>query len=657
MRNFVSLFCITLLALVMTVLPAFSAPGVSVQTAPVKGHAPVASAVKVIGPVTPVAGDVLHVSATFSDPDGDTESGSLTQWYYSDGTMIAAATGQDYVIQPADAGKQIQAGYTSKTDPAITDPDTGTEVKSAPTVLIMGKPDGTKSTFTRTSPATDTISADGSDKAVLTLTLKDSAGNPVSGITQRLSLLMDGADTVSLMVDDRGNGVYDFAVTGTEPGTVVFTPQMDGTDLTTTPATQTLVLTGDSTTAQIIDSALTVTQDNAVADDSATNQVQARVTDDAGRPVAGVSVSFSTVAPSHITTSSGVTDINGFATASLASPQSGPVAVTAKVTATGSQQSVNVTFKAGAPATVSSTLAVNNTSITANGGGTGGTSTVTLTLRDAKNNPVAGLTDVDFTLSNPAVAAGATLTTITETSAGSGVYTTTLSGITAGTVTVGASIGGAVFSATPATVDVTLTADLNTAVVSALMLDTPAGVAADNVTTQTLTATVKDAHGNLVSGATVNWSVTGGIATLTTPTSTTNASGVATMTVKDTRAETAVVMAKASAADTGQTTSPVFTLYPVVSAVTAGTNNSLADGVTQNTLTVQVQDLAGNALGNQAVTLNFAGTDLKTGPATLKTGVTALSSADTAVAVTTDASGRVALTATDIRADTITVSV
>ncbi|MCO5784627.1 beta strand repeat-containing protein, partial [Citrobacter meridianamericanus] len=312
-----------------------------------------------------------------------------------------------------------------------------------------------------------------------------------------------------------------------------------------------------------------------------------------------------------------------------------------------------------------STLAVSNASITANGGGTGGTSTVMLTLRDAKSNPVTGLTGVAFTITGSA-AAGATLTPVTETPAASGIYTTTLSGTAAGTVTVGTTVGGSAFSATPATRTVTLTPDLSTATVTAMTNTTSASTKlANNIDLHSLQATVQDANNNLVSGAQVDFTVTaksgtGGTPVLSVASGTTDATGKTPLiTLKDTTAETVTVTAKVNttAADTGKTATADFALYPVVSAVTPVINNSPADNTTLNTLTVQVQDLAGNALANQAVTLNFTGTDLKTGPATLKTGVTALSSADTAVAVTTDASGRVALTATDITAEAITVSV
>ncbi|MGA4622177.1 beta strand repeat-containing protein [Citrobacter meridianamericanus] len=664
MRKYLSLFFIFLCALMAVCLEATGAP-VSSQTQPVKGHAPVVTGVGITGPGTPVAGDTLRLGGTFSDPDGDAESGSLLQWYHSDGTPVA--TGQEYVIQAADAGKRIQAGYTPKTDPALTDPDTGTEVKSALTLLIMGKPDGTQSTFTRTSPVTNTISADGSDKAVLTLTLKDIAGNPVSGIAGRLSLAhtaTSGTDAVLLTTDDKGNGVYDFLVTGTDPGTIVFTPQLDGVNLTTTPATQTLIFTGTLSQAQLTTGSLTVTRDNAVADDSATNQVRAVVTDNAGRPVAGATVSFSTVLPAHITTSTGVTDITGVATASLASPKSGPVNVTATVTSpnTGSTQTVPVTFTAGMPLTANSTLAVSHASITANGGGTGGTSIVTLALKDAKNNPVTGRTDVAFTVSG---VTGTTLTAVTESPAESGVYTATLSGTTSGTATVGTTVGGSAFSATPAIRTVTLTPDLSTAVVSGLDNTTSAATKlANNTDLHSLQATVQDANGNPVPGAVVAFSVTaksgaGGTPVLSSATGTTDVSGKTPLiTLKDTTAETVTVTARVSTnvADTGKTADATFALYPVVSAVTPGTNNSPADGVTQNTLVVQVSDLAGNAINNQSVTLNFAGTDLKTGPATLKYNATTLTAGSTSVPVTTDAGGQVLLTATDITAETVTVS-
>ncbi|STB67906.1 intimin [Citrobacter freundii] len=155
---------------------------------------------------------------------------------------------------------------------------------------------------------------------------------------------------------------------------------------------------------------------------------------------------------------------------------------------------------------------------------------------------------------------------------------------------------------------VSLAADITTAAVRTVT-ETTGGAKADNVSTNTLTATVEDANGNRVPNVTVDWSVTTGIATLNSATSTTDSNGQAVITVKDMTAETATITAKAgsNAADGGQTADTVFSLYPVVSGITQGVNNSPADNATQNTLTVQIADLAGNALKNQNVTLSLAG--------------------------------------------------
>ncbi|MFS6817814.1 Ig-like domain-containing protein, partial [Citrobacter meridianamericanus] len=169
---------------------------------------------------------------------------------------------------------------------------------------------------------------------------------------------------------------------------------------------------------------------------------------------------------------------------------------------------------------------------------------------------MTGLTDVVLTVAG---VTGTTLTTVTESPAGSGVYTATLSGTTAGTAALTASAGGTVLTGLQA--QVTLTPDITTATVSTVTEST-GGAKADNVSTNTLTATVKDANGNPVPNATVDWNVTAGIATLTSATSTTDGNGQAIITVKDTTAETATVTAKvgSNTADGGQTAGTAFSL-------------------------------------------------------------------------------------------------
>ncbi|MFS6817623.1 Ig-like domain-containing protein, partial [Citrobacter meridianamericanus] len=142
---------------------------------------------------------------------------------------------------------------------------------------------------------------------------------------------------------------------------------------------------------------------------------------------------------------------------------------------------------------------------------------------------------------------------------------------------------------------------------------------------------------------------------LTSATSTTDGNGQAIITVKDTTAETATVTAKvgSNTADGGQTAGTAFSLYPVVSGITQGVNNSLADNTTANTLVMQVSDLANNPLPNQMVTLQVG----STGSATLKyKGTSIVGTTGGTVTDTTDSNGQLTLQATDITAETITVN-
>lgn len=297
----------------------------------------------------------------------------------------------------------------------------------------------------------------------------------------------------------------------------------------------------------------------------------------------------------------------------------------------GSEKSIPV--KAGVPDAAASLLDIQPDTILADGKTT---STVSLTLKDGKGNPVTGKA-ADVTLTKPVTTVGnaVTLSGVTETSAG--VYTATLSGTVPGVAEVTASVDGQSYSKA-----VTLMPDESTASVNGLTVK-EASVPADGRTANTLTAMVVDAGGNPVQGVTVDWSTSPeGIASLAGNTSMTNERGEATMDVTDTAAETAGIQAKvgANAGDAGQSVDAVFTLYPVVDVV-AKKNNVSADGATTGTVEVTVADLAGAPVAGQAVTITTA------------SGVTATSTG------VTDADGKLSVdvTSTVSGATDVTVSV
>ncbi|EKI3327437.1 inverse autotransporter beta domain-containing protein, partial [Salmonella enterica] len=207
------------------------------------------------------------------------------------------------------------------------------------TTFLAGKPQVANSAFMVT-PAT--IVADGRTSSQLTLTLNDGHGNPVSLSAGQVRLTVNGIDGTTLTAVSGQDGVYTALLTGIRAGEAVITPAVEGSDLSG--LKQTVTLTADKNSAGLPDGSLTVVEDNAVADDTATNKVQVVVTDANGNPVAGVPVSFSAPSPAHVTVSDYTTDVNGVATAALASPAQGSVAVSAE--ANGSRRQVNVMFAA-----------------------------------------------------------------------------------------------------------------------------------------------------------------------------------------------------------------------------------------------------------------------------------------------------------------------
>src|SRR5439155_1724846 len=102
----------------------------------------------------------------------------------------------------------------------------------------------------------------------------------------------------------------------------------------------------------------------------------------------------------------------------------------------------------------------------------------------------------------------------------------------------------------------------------------PASVAADGSTTSTITVTLKDANNHPVSGKTVTLTTGSGRSPISAASGPSNASGVVTFTVKDTKAETVTYTATdtTDSVTIAQTAAVTFT----AGAVTAGTSTVTA---------------------------------------------------------------------------------
>ncbi|ELZ5941085.1 hypothetical protein U0L13_003346 [Providencia stuartii] len=104
---------------------------VNAKTSPVIGHAPVVNDVT-FDKTTPAVNDTVTATPKIKDEDDDTLEPPLYQWQL-DGKNIAGATKNSYKLAPTDGnGKKLTVTVTPQTDPATTDPASGTAFTSPP---------------------------------------------------------------------------------------------------------------------------------------------------------------------------------------------------------------------------------------------------------------------------------------------------------------------------------------------------------------------------------------------------------------------------------------------------------------------------------------------------------------------------------------------
>ncbi|WP_043495833.1 Ig-like domain-containing protein, partial [Hafnia alvei] len=207
----------------------------------------------------------------------------------------------------------------------------------------------------------------------------------------------------------------------------------------------------DDSTATIVSGDLTVTVNNAKANGTDSNKVQAKVTDASGNPVPNTAVSFTADNGATIVTASVTTDDQGSATTTLTNVKAGITKVTATVN--GNSQTVNTTFVADDS---TATIVNGDLNVTINNAKANGADSnkVQAKVTDATGNLVPN-TAVSFTADN-----GATIVTASVTTDGQGLASTTLTNVKAGITKVTAAVNGH-----SQTVNTTFVADSGTATI------------------------------------------------------------------------------------------------------------------------------------------------------------------------------------------------
>jgi adhesin/invasin len=423
------------------------------------------------------------------------------------------------------------------------------------------------------TPSSVSLSAVGGTQQ-LTPTVKNDIGGVISGLTLGYSTSDGSVATVTPTGLVTGVGVGSATITvETQPpsGAVIQTLVLVSVASSSVPATLTVAPAGPTTLAAF----------------GATINFVATVKNAAGAviPTPNPAVTWSS--------NSAAVTIN--ATSGLATTVSNG---SATITATAGVATANVTVNVGQLASASrSTISSSAPSLTANGTST---ATITIQLKDSlgTNLSVSGGV-VTLSLS------GSGTLPATATDNGNGTYTATLTAPSSiGNGTVSASIGGVSFTTGNPTISYTPSA-------ATKYIVTPSSTTPVVGTSITVSAQLVDVNNNPVTtaGNSVTWSFQGGNGSFTTANpSTTNASGVASVTFTvSSSTTTQLITATDNTALTG-TSSPITT-------ISAAANNYLVTPATVSpaagsgvVITAQLRDGSGNAiaLAGQVVTWGTA---------------------------------------------------
>lgn len=371
----------------------------------------------------------------------------------------------------------------------------------------------------------------------------------------------------------------------------------------------------DSST--LADMTLTPVRDNSPADGTTMNTATLHAFTSTGKPAANAAIIWSVTGGAKLSTSAGVTDADGNASISFSNITAEKVMVSAT--------SGGITRTA--PSTFGQYVASLGLQLTKNGSQANGVdqNAGRATLKDASGKILPGVA-VTWSVDHDATIVDSDAVTDSHGQA-STYFTSTIAGpvkLTASAAGKNEVVNSTFGSQQVATVAVEMTKN---------------GSEANGTATDTARAVVTDASGKLLAGVDVSWTLNGSAVATTAMTSTTDAGGVATLSLTDTVAEN--VNVSASAGGQKGNTAASFTEVPVSAvAVNMTTNGVAADGVAANIAQAVVTDASGKPLAGVDVTWTLSGSAVAT----------------TAMTVATDGNGVATLSLTDTRVENVDVS-
>ncbi|EAM8732077.1 intimin-like protein [Salmonella enterica] len=470
-------------------------------------------------------------------------------------------------------------------------------------VSVNGMDINTLQSTTTVDPTS--VPADGTTTAKVTVVLQTSSGQPATGMASRMSatlsssnvsaavtklkaanqsLKADKTPTISVFTET-ASGQYTATITsGTTPDTLTIQPLIDGSVKL---ASAKLIEKATVIIPQL--TSLDTSATTALANGTTPITLTAHVTDQYGKALKDVVIDWSDDnTQADLSAAQTTTDAQGDTQVQVTSNAVITTVVTASIEGGNSLNSSSLSFTADLASAKVATIDSEKQQVVANNIDT---DKVTAQVTDNSGHPLNGVT-VNWTVEKTDNTPVTTKSTATD-SSGNAVLT--LKSSKTGSVTVSAAVSG-----TPAqeTDPITFVADTASAVVSAIALSKKQAVA-DGMDSITYTATVTDAQGNVIDGATVHWSADNSNAKLSATQTTSSADGKSQITVTAQKAGTVVVSAGTSSSTLKQADSATFTAdinTASVSSLTSDRQSALANGVDEIALSATVVDANGNPL-------------------------------------------------------------
>lgn len=476
--------------------------------------------------------------------------------------------------------------------------------------------------------------ANGVDEIALSATVVDANGNPLQDADVRWTSDPATGKLSSGTTKTDTHGIAKTTLTSTDVATYSVTAGINGT----TKQVSGLRFIADTGTAHL--DKLTSSTTSVLADGKTAITLTANVVDQSGHPVKNEQINWSADNnKAKLSATQSVTDDQGQAQIQVTSSDVITTVVSAQHNQAETLKTDTLSFTADTASAKVVTVSSDKTQVVANNVDS---STVTAQVLDDYNHPLSGIT-VSW---NAKKTDGTSVKSATSVTDSSGNATWILKSAKTGVVTVSAGVGS---TAVKETGEITFIADSTSESVSLLTPDKTQATA-NGMDSITYTATVTDAQGNAVSGATVSWSADNGDAKLSATQTTSGTDGTSQITVTSVKSGGVVVSAQTSEATAKHADSVTFVADPStaqVSSMSSDKTSALANGADAITVNATITDANDNLLSGSDVSWSATAQDASSAKGKL--------SVDSSK---TDASGvaKVQLTATDVAKFTVMAS-